>query len=418
MNIWLIQIGETLPIKPGKRKLRTAMLTEKLVERGHRVLWWASAFDHFEKKWVFNQDVEVEIQKGISIKALKGSGYRKNISFFRYLDHRLIARKFKKLAPSLPRPDIIVASTPSYDLAYEAVTFARKNDVPVLVDIRDQWPDIFLDQLPQILRKAIRFLLIRDFHMIRRVMSQADGLLSMMDTLLQWGLTYAKREATWKDRVFYLGYDKSPVTHEVKKEIRHLRENVNGKFVVIFIGTFAAYHNPSILVEAAAKVAHKDICFILGGAGELFLEVKRKASGLNNVILPGWLNRDDMTALLDVSHVGVCPASQRAFFFPNKSFSYFSAGLPVITAFEGDLRKIIEERDVGFYYPPNDVDALVNSIKRLHDDPVLYRKMSENAHRLFDAMFDADKIYSDYADHIEKVMKDREKPLQSVQEIR
>jgi len=39
MNIWLITIGEILPIKEDTRKGRTAFLAEKLAERGHNVLW-------------------------------------------------------------------------------------------------------------------------------------------------------------------------------------------------------------------------------------------------------------------------------------------------------------------------------------------------------------------------------------------
>ncbi|MFX0200046.1 MAG: glycosyltransferase WbuB, partial [Candidatus Hodarchaeota archaeon] len=61
MNIWLIQIGEALPVKAGIRKLRTAYLADKLIQRGHDVLWWASAFDHFEKRWLYDNDKEVTL---------------------------------------------------------------------------------------------------------------------------------------------------------------------------------------------------------------------------------------------------------------------------------------------------------------------------------------------------------------------
>ncbi|MEM3112422.1 MAG: hypothetical protein QXY90_05215 [Candidatus Anstonellales archaeon] len=37
MNIWLIQIGEILPLEEKARKMRTALLADKLVERGHKV---------------------------------------------------------------------------------------------------------------------------------------------------------------------------------------------------------------------------------------------------------------------------------------------------------------------------------------------------------------------------------------------
>ena len=134
MNIWVLKVGEAIPIKAGVRKLRTMLLSEKLVERGHSVVWWTSAFDHFKKDWVSNDDVEIEINDNLKVMALKGYGYKKNISLSRFIDHRLIAGKFKRMANNEPRPDLIVAALPAYDLAYEACKYAVRNRIPFVVD--------------------------------------------------------------------------------------------------------------------------------------------------------------------------------------------------------------------------------------------------------------------------------------------
>ena len=96
MNIWIVQIGELLPLDDGVRKMRNAMLADKLIEKGHAVTWWASAFNHFSKQWIRRTDTEIEIKKNLTIRVLKGSGYKKNFSISRYIDHRIIAWKFKK----------------------------------------------------------------------------------------------------------------------------------------------------------------------------------------------------------------------------------------------------------------------------------------------------------------------------------
>jgi len=49
------------------------------------------------------------------------------------------------------------------------------------------------------------------------------------------------------------------------------------------------------------------------------------------------------------------------------------------------------------------VDALVNCIKKLYNDEVPYKKMAENARRVFNEKLDADKIYEEYAEYIEKI---------------
>ena len=118
MNIWIIQLEEPLPFKDeAVVKMRTGMLCEKLLEAGHSVLWWTSAFSHYNKTWLFHEDTQERINERLSIYALKTIGYKKNISLARYISLRLIARKFGKIAPRMPRPDIIVASFPPYDLS-------------------------------------------------------------------------------------------------------------------------------------------------------------------------------------------------------------------------------------------------------------------------------------------------------------
>ena len=52
--------------------MRTAILADKLMERGHSVLWWASVFDHFKKTWVFNKTNDIKLDNGLRIKAFKG----------------------------------------------------------------------------------------------------------------------------------------------------------------------------------------------------------------------------------------------------------------------------------------------------------------------------------------------------------
>lgn len=404
MKIWLIQIGEALPVKAGIRKLRTAYLADKLIQRGHSVLWWASAFDHFGKRWLYDHDKEVTLDQRFTIKALKGIGYKKNVSLTRYIDHRIIARKFKKAIPSSRKPDIIVASLPSYDLAYYAVIFAVKNKIPVLVDVRDQWPDIFLEHVPVFSRNLIRLALHQDFIMVERTMKSATGIISMMNKLLDWGLNYAEREQRLADKVFYLGYKKNDTSEQQDGRIANIHQGLEDRFVVTFIGTFAEYHNPTILVECAEKFQNnRHIHFVLAGDGELMQKIKEVSAHLPNLTLTGWLDQTGIDALLSLSKIGVCTTSQAAYFFPNKAFAYFSAGLPIISAFRGELKEIIEKHQVGFYYPPNDVDVLVGLIEKLYKDGSLYKKMSENANRIFNEIFDADKIYDEYAKHIENV---------------
>ncbi len=403
LNIWLIQIGEPLPINNNVRKMRTALLADELNKRGHDVLWWASAFDHLQKDWIFENDADLEVGKNYKIKALKGIGYKKNMNLSRFIDHRIIARKFVRLAPKLPKPDIIIAATPSYDLAYKAVKFANENNIPILVDIRDEWPDIFLEHVPSFLQSLAKRILFTEFSMIKKTMKNADGLISMMDKLLEWGLSYAGRTQSSNDKVFYLGHKKNPKKSLPTNRISKLTQRLKDKFVVTFIGTFGHYNNPSVMVDCAKQLHSDDIHFVLAGDGDNFNEIKKKAANLPNVDLPGWLTQNDIEVLLKHSHVGVCSTTQSRDSFPNKTFVYLSAGLPIISSVQGELKEIIDKQRIGFNYPPGDLKRFLELIKQLQIDRDLYNKMSDAAHEIYNKSFNADKIYEKYAAHIEKL---------------
>ena len=405
MNVWVIQIGEHLPINSKAKKMRTAILADTLIEKGHCVVWWTSAFDHFKKEWIVDKDSDIEVKKGLKIVALKGAGYKKNISLSRLLDHRIVAAKFRERAGKMPKPDIIIASMPPHDLAYTASAFAKKNGIPILVDIRDEWPDLFLTIFPKILQKVIKMLFFYDFWMIKKTMRMADGLLAVSNDLLQWGLDYAGRKAGVSDKVFYLGSRKISYPGKQEGSLDFL-DSLKNKFVVTFIGTFVQNNNPAILVDCARRIKDKNITFVLVGSGELYEKIKKMSRNLDNLLLPGWLHEDEINVLLKYCHVGVCPTSITRSAFPNKSFLYLSANLPIISSFQGDLKDILEKYQLGLYYPPNDTNALVNCVKKLYNDKVLYDKMSKNANKVFAEVFDTDIIYSEYARHIEKFVRE------------
>lgn len=403
MNIWLIKVGESPPSDASARKLRMAMLSDSLIAGGHSVVWWTSAFDHFRKKWIFKEDAEMKVTNSLTIKALKGIGYRRNISFYRFIDHRIIASKFVKSASRMKKPDIIVSSMPPHDLAYQAALYAKRNKIPIIVDIRDPWPDIFIDNFPFLLRRIGKLILLKDFYMIKKTMKMADSLVAVSKTFLNWGLKYAGRQISKNDKVFYLGA-KRIIENKPNKENNSYEfiKKLKDKFVVLFIGTFSSYHNPEILLDCAEKLKDEKICFVLAGNGEFFRKIQKRARALHNVVLPGWLNNYQIDELLKYSNVGICPTSKTVDLLPNKVFTYLSAGLPVISAFQGDLKEIIEEYRIGFNYPPNELDVLVDGIKRLYSNPRLYKEMSQNAANIFRRFFDSDIIYEEYAQHIIK----------------
>lgn len=389
-------------------KMRTALLADRLVERGHSVIWWASAFEHQSKRMMFGDGEVISISEGYSINTIKGMRYKKNVSMRRYLDHRIIARKFSKRALLENAPDIIVASMPSYDLAYEAVRYGRERNIPVIIDVRDQWPDIFEWNSPKYMRSLVKRLLYWDYRTQKEMMRGAFGITSMMRDLLDWSLKIAGRDETENDGVFYLGEKRIEYSHDsiASNRIDALNKKLFNKFVVTFVGTFNDYYDPQIIIDVAAGIHQKrelsDIHFVLGGDGQHYEKVRRAAAGLDNVTLSGWLTKGEMDSLLKMSKIGICPCTRLIKAFPNKVYSYLSAGLPVISSVDGDFRSIGEKSGMSIYYEPNDRAALCDAVIRLYSDESLRETMSASARKVFNDMFDAEKIYVEYAKYVER----------------
>jgi len=405
MNVWLITIGEILPIKEGARKGRTSHLADALVERGHRVLWWTSAFDHFKKEWISNKDTTVNLDKNFEIRMMRGLGYKENFSFKRFLDHKLLAIKFKKLLKSQEKPDIIVASLPSYELAYQAVIFANKNKIPIVIDVRDEWPDIFFEFFPRWMHFIVKIVLWRDFQIVKKCFQKCTHITSMSESTLEWALLIGNRSKTLEDKVFYLGAKKISASLGAAQKFSYVERAVKKKFVVVFVGNFNEFYNPIILIETAKILSGLDIHFILGGDGVYYKKAEKQSDGFKNITLTGWLSEQEIAFILSLSHMGVIPCSRKIKAFPNKAFTYFSAGLPIVSSVEGELKEIIEKNNMGFYYPANNAVELADKIKNIYENDDLYKKMSENVNEVFNNILDAGKIYQQYAEYLEHITK-------------
>jgi len=417
MLIWLVKISEPLPVEIGSIKGRTGMLAEALANRGHDVIWWTSSFDHQTKTQLYPDNKIIQLAPKITAITLKGIPYRKNFSLRRYVDHRIIAAKFERRAPQMTVPDLIVTAIPDYHLASKSVNYARNHNIPVIVDIRDPWPDVFLLHVRPPLKWLVKAALYFDFQKLKQTLRGADALTSTVSDWLDWGLQKTNRPGTWKDRVFPIGSSRSTPDggDQIPESVRPILERVQGKFVVTFIGAFNNNYQPSVIVEAARLINSEprlanEVAFILGGDGDLFATVKGQASGVNNIHFPGWLNGIEMAAIHSVSSIGIVPSAIPTEAFPNKAFNYLSAGLPVLSSNDGDLAVVLAESGAGMQFNRGDHEQLANMIKGLMNSPEKHQMMKANAKRIFQERFDSNIIYSRFVDYIQSVAEDSQLP--------
>lgn len=143
--------------------------------------------------------------------------------------------------------------------------------------------------------------------------------------------------------------------------------------------------------------------YVVAGNGMLYDTAAREAKGLHNVLLPGWLDRNKMTALLRASSVGIVPWSKKRYTLPNKFFVYLSVDLPVVSSCAGEVKHFLSRNHIWFPCEPNDHEQLAARIMRLQGDRDSRGEMSKNAVAFNDEFLDTNKVYDAFADHVERI---------------
>lgn len=409
MKVWLIQTGEPLPFLSGVRKMRTALLADELCRRGHQVTWWASSFNHQTKQSLCRDDAVKEIAPNYQVRMPYVFPYQRNFSLRRLMHYKALAKKMHGMAQACDPPDLILASLPDYDTAHAAYRLGRELGVPLVVDIRDPWPDSFTDRMPGPARGAARLLLRRDRAKVARTLAGARALLAMSQGMMDWGLARAGRPASNWDRIIHLGYPRPrpQERQEAAPELLSLLAKLRGKTVFSFVGIFGKTYDLELVVEAArrlpAEVASR-VAIVLAGDGQKASYLRKQALALPMVHFTGWLDSAGLQALLSASDVGLATFSiDDSGLLPNKIFEYLAYGLPLLASSSRDIQSLIDRHAIGLSYPVGDVEGLVSQVSRFTDTPGLISQMSGNAKKAFAAHFEAERVYKGYADHLELI---------------
>lgn len=407
MKIWVIQTGERLPLAPGTRMMRTGLLAQELARRDHEVTWWASSFCHYSRAWVGEAHEVRQIQPKLDIHFLKGFGYEKNVSLRRFADHALVAHRFMSAAHSMERPDIIVSALPDYRIAYAALQYAKRHRVPFVLDLRDRWPWDFLHELPTALHPVARMALANDFRMARRVITQADSLVTMMRSWNPWIEAQGRRGQRPADHIFYLGAEAPKADpSRVRQPTREAIAAAKDRWAVLFIGAFNNRFWPKQAIDAAQILSsqwphEQKPLFILAGDGDFMPELQRLAAGNPDIVLPGYVNDAEIAALLDVAKVGLVTGNGDFEAMPNKVFTYLSGGVPILSSLSGELEAFLAHEGVGLTC--RDANALAQAIGALHGDETRRATMSSKARDIFYERYEARRLYGHYADLVERI---------------
>lgn len=316
---------------------------------------------------------------------------------------RRIANYLSYLAAAVPaglferRPDVVVATSPQFFCGWAGVLVSRLRRRPLLLEIRDLWPESILAVDAMRLRIGLR----------------------LLETLERWMYGAARRVVTvgdgYRTRLIERGVDPSRVSVVMngvdsrrffaREPDRSLagRLGVAGRFVVTYCGTIGMAHGLEVVLRAGALLierGRRDVVFLLVGDGARLDALRGAAAraGLDNVIFAGRLAIDAIPGVLsltDACLVHLRPAPTFTTVMPSKIFEAAAMARPIILGVEGFARGFVEKAGCGVCIEPENERDLVDAILRLSADAA-FRDRLGRAGRRAAAAYDRDRLAARY----------------------
>jgi glycosyltransferase involved in cell wall biosynthesis len=414
MRAWIVKTGEPVPhlaAEAGNRLFRAGLMAQALHERGHEVTWWTTQFHHQLKimRAVTPSEPCRPDPGGPEMIFLPSKGYKRHISPARFMDHAQVRRAFQRLAPKQPRPDVILCAWPTIDLAFAAVQFGRAHNIPVVLDIRDLWPDIFYERITAKTGLPLNGYMIPYERMGRKAMRDADVVLSITQGMLEWGQKRFARETTARDRVFYQSQSAAPVVEDIAFWRNKGVDLDTSKTRLVWAGTLISDLDIQTLIKAIEtlpETATQNLEFVFCGSGDLAPRIEEMAARLPHVVFGGWVSQGALSALYARSHIGMMCYLDRFDFqlsIPNKVADFTRAGMRVLTNLGGEMERVLGPADMLIRYPTGNVDALRSTLIEIAENPERYRSPASKARVLFDRLFDAGVVMPEFARYIEQI---------------
>ncbi len=269
-----------------------------------------------------------------------------------------------RIAAVRERFDLIVVSSPPITLAMPALAGAFAHVAPLVVDVRDVFPDV-----------AVKMGAWKEGSLLPRVVGRvADALYARAS------LVVAVTE-TARSEIVARGVDPAKVLL-VPNGFDAVAPSPNPPYAtpagvrdIVYVGNMGLATGLDVVLDAAAGLrGDSSIRFVLigGGADAARLRARAAGEGLENVVFTGTLPRADaLRAMADAALTVVPLVATIADSLPTKLFDAMLVGTPVVLSAAGEAKRLIERAGAGLAVAPGDGAALAAGIRRVLDEPEL-----------------------------------------------
>ena len=275
------------------------------------------------------------------------------------------------------KPDTVVGSSPPLFMGVSGAVLAWWHRVPFVFEVRDLWPQQAVD-----LGAVKNRLFIWLMEVLERWLYRIAGAVVVVtpgtrQVLIDRGVPAEKVHVVMN------GVEVPSVMEEPDRSLAD-ELGVAGRFVVSYVGTMGFSQGLSFVLEAARRLMTElpIALFLLVGDGAERESLVRQAHelGLDNVQFLPIQPRDRVSAIYRLSKAALVPLRDVPLFritIPSKLFELMGFGVPIIVSVGGEASQIVSAARAGVCVEPDDVDGLVQAIKRLAAQPETLKLMSQ-----------------------------------------
>ncbi len=384
MNVWIVNHYAIPPSMGGL--VRHYYFSKYLQKKGHNVKIFTSSKIHntdinmIKDKSLYKEEMEDGVEYTfVRSRDYKGNGLDRIINM---IDTPFKMQKAMRCFYKKEKPDVIYTSSPDLFVAFFALLFGKMHKIPVVVEIRDLWPESIVEYNGMSRKNPIIQIL---YQLEKWIYKKADQLIFTMEG----GKEYIKDKGWDKkinlDKVNHVnnGVDLEEFAEDVKRYQIQDNDLEDEKFFkVIYVGSVRRANNIETLVNVGKELKQRGndkIRIIIYGDGtdRESLENRCKTEGLDNVIFKGKVEKKYIPYILSKSNLNILNYKQANTWkyggSQNKQFEYLASGRPICSNVKMGY-SIIRANDCG-------VEDNITSTKDYADVVVKYAEMPEDRYK-------------------------------------
>ena len=305
-------------------------------------------------------------------------------SYERILNYTSFCASAAAAGSFLRRADVVIATSPQLLVGLSGWWTSRVKRVPFVLEVRDLWPESLVavgagdanSALHRTISRVAHFLYQRADHIVVVTPAFREHLIK------KWYVPPEKISVVQNGVETSLFSPQTP-SAEFRKEL-----NVNGKFVVSYIGTIGMAHGLETMIAAAQRlqtIAPEVLFLVVGeGADRERIQAIVQSKGLNNFRFVSQQPRERIPAYIAASDACLVLLKKSAVFetvIPTKMLEFMSCARPVILGVKGQAQQILESAQGGTCIEPGSAVELCDAILQLHQQPSLGSLLGENGRR-------------------------------------